>query len=181
MPTGGNQRVLLLFLSLDPHDQMRRPALFHEEGVDPAAGANQRDVAPGPHGDGLDIGEVGRAAQVPVVGIAHHEVEDLLLARQNQHRGVPNPGPDFDDPVLLLGDAQHPCAFLGVLRRQAHIHGEAEPRKQNSCPPVPAPVCIRPENAHRVPPCSASVLIARFRPYCSTARALFSASRGEEV
>ena len=77
---GGNQRPLFfLRFPLHSNHQVRRPALGHQKGVDPAARTNQRDIGPDTFGQRLDVGEVGRTTQVPVAGIAHHEVQDLLL------------------------------------------------------------------------------------------------------
>ena len=65
----------------DADHQMGRGVPFgHEERKDPAALAHERDVGMHAFADGFEEREIGGAGQVPVLGVADHEVEDVLAS-----------------------------------------------------------------------------------------------------
>ena len=89
-----------MLVAADADDQVGRAGLLgHQERVDPAALAHQRDVRVDAFPDGFQEGEIGRAGQVPVFRIPHNEIEDGLSGRQLNHGGVPDARVDADDLI----------------------------------------------------------------------------------
>ena len=84
----------------DADNQVRRGvSLRHKERIDPAALADERDVGVDALADGFQEGEICGAGQVPVLGIADNEVEDVFVGRQLNDGGVPDARVDLDDLI----------------------------------------------------------------------------------
>ena len=90
--------------------------LGHQERVDPAALAHERDVGGDAFPDGFQKGEIRRAGQVPVFGVPDNEIEDGLSGRQLNHGGVPDAGVDADDLIGHVLHLQHGRAGRRVGR-----------------------------------------------------------------
>ena len=75
--SGRRDARVRISLRLDANHQMRivSAALGHEERVDFAGLANQRDVGGDALGDGLEESEMRGSGQMPVLGIPHDEIQ----------------------------------------------------------------------------------------------------------
>ena len=112
---------LLFGFAADTDDHVRGTGLLgHQDRVDPAALADERDVGGDAFADGFQEGEIGRAGQVPVFGVPDNEIEDGLSRRQLNHGGVPDARVDADDLIGHVMHLQHGRAgrrvVLGRLR-----------------------------------------------------------------
>ena len=94
----------------------RGVSLRHQERIDPAALADERDVGVDAFADGFQEGEIRRAGQVPVFRIPDNEIEDGLSGRQLNHGGVPDAGVDADDLIGHVLHLQHGRAGRRVGR-----------------------------------------------------------------
>ena len=167
-------------LGLDPHHQVGIGGFLHQEGIDRAAFANQRHVGPDLLIEGLEVSEIGRSRQVPVLGIADNEVQDVFTRGQDQDGCVTGLGPNLDDLIGLGLDAENAgrsgrCGFgrrggLFLLSVQDAAGEEKEKQGQHRR------VC---SSGHQ--PSFARCSMPRAKPYCSTARDRFSASAAEDV
>ena len=66
--------------------------------------------------------EIGRAGQVPILGISHHEIKNVLRCGQHDYSGVPRLGLNPHNLILGLDDPQHRA---GVLSHQRPRQGQA--------------------------------------------------------
>ena len=93
---------------LEAHDQMGRSlvllgaVLGHQERVDPPRLAYERDVRGCILREGFQKRDVRRAGQVPVLRVADHEIQDVLIGGEHDHRRVTDLGAEPVDPVLAL-------------------------------------------------------------------------------
>ena len=55
-----------------------------------------------PSADRFQESQIGRSGQVPILGIAYHEIENVLAARKLDHGGVTNSGPQADDLIGVV-------------------------------------------------------------------------------
>ena len=94
----------------------RGVAFGDEERIDPAALADERDVGSHAFPDGFEEREIGGAGQVPVFGIAHHEIENVLAWRELDHGRVPDAGGNVDDLIGHVVYLQHRRAGRDVGR-----------------------------------------------------------------
>ena len=51
--------------------------------------------------------EIGRAGQVPILGIPHHEIKNVLRRGQHDNSGVPRLGLNPHNLILGFDDPQH--------------------------------------------------------------------------
>ena len=86
------------------HDQMGWPVavLGHQERVDPPRLAYERDVRRRVRPQGLQERDVRGARQMPVLRVADHEVQDVLIGGEHDDRRVTDLGAEPVDPVLAL-------------------------------------------------------------------------------
>ena len=121
-------------IAADADDQVwRGVSLRHQERIDPAALAHERDVGGDAFADGLQKGEIGRAGQVSVLGVPDNEIEDGLSRRQLNHGGVPDARVDADDLiglVLYVQDGRAGRRVGGVVRRLRLGDGTRETERQ---------------------------------------------------
>ena len=96
---------------------MGRPVavLGHQERVDPPRLAYERDVRRRVRPQGLQERDVRRARQVPVLRVADHEIQDVLIGGEHDHRRVTDLGAEPVDPVLALLRDRHPEERVVVL------------------------------------------------------------------
>ena len=66
-------------------------------------------------GERLQERDVRRAGQVPVLRVADHEIQDVLIGGEHDHRRVTDPGAEPVDPVLALLRDRHPEEGVVVL------------------------------------------------------------------
>ena len=66
--------------------------LGDKEGIDSPGFADQGDVGVDALGNGFQESEIGRAGQVPILGISHYEIENVLASRKLNHSGVTHSG-----------------------------------------------------------------------------------------
>ena len=59
--------------------------------------------------------DVGSSGQVPVLRVADHEIQDVLIGGEHDHRRVTDLGAQPVDPVLPLLRDRHPEERLVVL------------------------------------------------------------------
>ena len=76
--------------------------LGHQERVDPPRLAYERDVRRRVRSEGLQERDVRRAGQVPVLRVADHEIQDVLIGGEHDDRRVTDLGAEPVDPVLPL-------------------------------------------------------------------------------
>ena len=107
----------LLRAGLDPDDQMGRPvAVFsHQERVDPPRLADERDIRRRVRPQRLQERDVRRAGQVPVLRVADHEVQDVLIGGEHDDRRVTDLRAQPVDAVLALLGGSHPQERVVVL------------------------------------------------------------------
>ena len=107
-------------LRLDANHQVRisRTPLGDEERVDATGGANQRDVGSHALGDGFEEGQISGPGQVPVLGISHDKIQHVFRRGKHDDGGVPGLGPNPDDLILGLDDAEHLPAVLSDQRQR---------------------------------------------------------------
>ena len=120
----GRDPGIFFSLCLDAHDQvgLARRALGHEKGIDPPGLRDQRHVGLDSFGNRLEEGEVGRAGEMPVLGIPHHEIENVLVRGKHYHGRMADPGLNLDDAVFGMGQPQDGRFLRGdVARRDAAI------------------------------------------------------------
>ena len=119
MGRGRYQRVGL-GRRLDPNDQVRRPALGCEEGINPSGLADQGDVGFDTACNRFQERHIRRAGQMPVFGIPDNEIEDVFGLRQNDDGGMPHLRLNVDELIDTRNclDAQHGAAILGGTGRR---------------------------------------------------------------
>ena len=107
----------LLRAGLEAHDQMGRPValLGHQERVDPPRLAYERDIRRRVRPQGLQERDVRRARQMPVLRVADHEIQDVLIGGEHDDRRVTDLRAEPVDPVLALLRDRHPEERLVVL------------------------------------------------------------------
>ena len=105
-------------LGLDANHQVRisRALLGDEERVDPPGRAHERDVGGDTLGDGFEEGQISGPGQVPVLGISDDKIQHVFRRGKHDDGGVPGLGPNPDDLILGLDDAEHRPAVLGDQR-----------------------------------------------------------------
>ena len=81
--------------------------LGDKEGIDSPGFADQGDVGADALADGFQKGEIGRAGQVPILGVAHYEIENVLPAWKLNHGGVAYSGTQADDLVRVVAYPNH--------------------------------------------------------------------------
>ena len=101
------------------NDQMRRAVtlLGHQERVDPPRLTYERDIRGRVRGERLQERHVRRTRQMPVLRVADHEIQDVLIGGEHDDRRVTDLGAEPVNAVLaLLGD-RHPEEGVVVLLR----------------------------------------------------------------
>ena len=147
---------------------MRLPgATFrHQERIDAPGFTDQRHVRCDTFGNRFEESDIGRAGQVPILGISHHEIKNVLGRGQHDYSGVPRLGLNPHNLILGLDDPQH---RTGVLSQQRHRQGQdRRNQKWNDFQHL---------NYLRLDKCSR----ACSKPCSSTAAARLAASTGDEV
>ena len=147
---------------------MRFPGAFlrHQERIDAPGRTDKRHVRCDPFRNGFEESEIGRAGQVPILGIPHHEIKNVLGRGQHDYSGVPRLGLNPHNLILGFDDPQHRS---GVLSQQRPRQGQDRRRqKWNDFQHL---------NYLRFDRCSR----ACSRPCSSTAAARLAASTGDEV
>ena len=86
---------------------LRRLLLRQQEGIDAAAGRDEIQIRRRAFLRRLDVRDVLRRRDDPEVLVAAHDVEDLLLVGQQDHRRVPQLRRQRDQPALGRGDLAH--------------------------------------------------------------------------
>ena len=81
--------------------------LGHQERVDPPRLAYERDVRRRVRPQGLQERDIRRAGQVPVLRVADHEIQDVLIGGEHDDRRVTDLGAEPVDPVLTLLRDRH--------------------------------------------------------------------------
>ena len=76
--------------------------LGHQERVDPPRLAYERDIRGRVRPQGLQERDIRRAGQVPVLRVADHEIQDVLIGGEHDDRRVTDLGAEPVDPVLAL-------------------------------------------------------------------------------
>ena len=89
--------------------------LGYQERVDPAGLAYERDIRRGVRPQGLQERDIRRAGQVPVLRVADHEIQDVLIGGEHDDRRVTDLGAEPVDPVLTLLRDRHSEERLVVL------------------------------------------------------------------
>ena len=103
------------------NDQMGRSlvllgaVLGHQERVDPPRLAYERDIRRRVRPQGLQERDIRRAGQVPVLRVADHEIQDVLIGGEHDDRRVTDLGAEPVDPVLALLRDRHPEERVVVL------------------------------------------------------------------
>ena len=97
----------------------------HQERIDPPGRADKGHVRCDPFRNRFDESEIGRAGQVPILGIPHHEIKNVLRCGQHDYSGVPRLGLNPHNLILGLDDPQHRS---GVLSQQRHRQGQERRR-----------------------------------------------------
>ncbi len=113
------------------NDQMRRPVavLGHQERVDPPRLADERDVRRRVRPQGFQERDVRGARQMPVLRVADHEIQDVLIGGEHDHRRVTDLRPQPVDAVLALLRDRHPEERLVVLLLGGSPGGEGSQEK----------------------------------------------------
>ena len=96
--------------------RLARTSLGDEERVDAPGGANQRDVGSHALGDGFEEGQISGPGQVPVLGISDDKIQHVFRRGKHDDGGVSGLGPNLDDLILGLDDAEHLPAVLSDQR-----------------------------------------------------------------
>ena len=82
--------------------------LGDKEGIDSPGFTDQGDVGADALADGFQKGEIGRSGQVPILGVAHYEIENVLAARNLlNHGGVTHSGTQADYLVRIVAYPDH--------------------------------------------------------------------------
>ena len=81
--------------------------LGDKEGIDSPGFADQGDIGADALADGFQKGEIGRSGQVPILGVAHYEIENVLSSRKLNNGGVAYSGTDPNDLVRIVADPNH--------------------------------------------------------------------------
>ena len=81
--------------------------LGDKEGIDSPGFTDQGDVGADALADGFQKGEIGRSGQVPILGVAHYEIENVLPARKLDDGGVTHSGTQADDLVRVVAYPDH--------------------------------------------------------------------------
>ena len=102
---------------------MRLPgATFrHQERIDAPGFTDQRHVRCDTFRNRFQESEIGRAGQVPILGIPHHEIKNVLGCGQHDYSGVPGLGLNPHNLILGFDDPQH---RPGILSQQRHRQGQ---------------------------------------------------------
>ena len=113
------------------NDQVGRPVavLSHQERVDPPRLAHERDVRRRVRPQGLQERDVRRAGQVPVLRVADHEIQDVLIGGEHDDGRVTDLGAEPVDPVLALLRDRHPQEGVVVLLLGGSRGGEGSQEK----------------------------------------------------
>ena len=106
-------------------------SLDHQERIDPATLADQRDVRIDAFGDRFQKGEIRGAGQVPVLGIAHNKIENVLALRELDHGRVTDAGVDMDDLIGRVVYLQDGRAGRGVGRAGGRVLRQGERRDED--------------------------------------------------
>ena len=108
---------------------MRLPGAFlrHQERIDPPGRADQGHVRCDTFRNRFQESEISRAGQVPILGIPHHEIKNVLRCGQHDYSGVPRLGLNPHNLILGLDDPQH---RPGVLSQQRHRQGQDRRRQK---------------------------------------------------
>ena len=147
---------------------MRFPGAFlrHQERIDPPGFTDQRHVRCDTFRNRFQESEISRAGQVPILGIPHHEIKNVLGRGQHDYSGVPRLGLNPHNLILRLDNPQH---GPGILSQQRPRQGQdRRNQKWNDFQHL---------NYLRLDKCSR----ASSKPCSSTAAARLAASTGEEV
>ena len=128
----GQPRRLCAGLYAD--DQMGRPValLGHQERVDPPGLAYERDVRRRVRPQRLQERDVRGARQMPVLRVADHEIQDVLIGGEHDDRRVTDLGAEPVDPVLALLRDSHSEERLVVLLLGGGPGGERRQEKHAS-------------------------------------------------
>ena len=89
--------------------------LGHQERVDPPRLAYERDVRRRVRPQGLQERDIRRAGQVPVLRVADHEIQDVLIGGEHDDRRVTDLRAEPVDPVLALLRDRHAEEGLVVV------------------------------------------------------------------
>ena len=71
-----------------------------------------------PSAMGLREGQISGPGQVPVLGISHDKIQHVFRRGKHDDGGVPGLGPNPDDLILGLDDAEHLPAVLSDQRQR---------------------------------------------------------------
>ena len=110
---------------------MRRAVtlLGHQERVDPPRLTYERDVRRRVRPQGLQERDIRRARQMPVLRVADHEIQDVLIGGEHDDGRVTDLGPQPVDPVLTLLRGSHPEERVVVLLLGGSPGGEGSQEK----------------------------------------------------